>query len=154
MKTLSVGFAMIAVLAVAFWACSPATFEARHETFMPLAPSEFRNVRAEAISLEQAVGRDGIELIAGDSSSQSLQFNCKGVPVLTLINGSEYLSILTYFAADQRAPRVNEFREHLRDRLTPTENRNNQSQPVKPSGIDIFLLKYRDGIDIGRTCQR
>lgn len=143
-------------LAAAFaWVFFPATVEATHETFHPLTPAAFSVIRGDAIALESSLVPKGIRLAAGDRASQSIQFSCRGMPVLTLINEEMALSVLTYVGADQRAPEIANFRKQLYFRLersgTPLEG---NVLPHPPSAIEAFVLAYRDGIDTGSDCSR
>lgn len=141
----------VVLVAVFAWVLFPTSLGSRHETFKPLHASDFSRIRDDAITFGRSVSPNGIEVISGDAGSQSIQFNCQGVPVLTLINGSTILSILTYAGADQRAPDIVFFRDHLYPKLM----RSGSSLGVdvkQPSGVGAFVLKYRDGIDVSADC--
>ena len=147
-------FGVIFILfAAVAWIFFPTTVGAKHEVFAPLMPAQFSRVRGDALLLEELLRNKGVELIAGDPLSQSIQFNCKGVPVLTLINGKDVLSVLTFIGADQRAPHVAEFRKRLYSQLVPSGS-SFPSTPVRPGVVEAFVLKQRDGIDLTSDCAR
>lgn len=120
---------------------------------MPLTTEEFAQVRRDAIASEDSLRLKGVELIAGDPRSQSIQFDCKGVPVLTLINGPVVLSVLTVVDVDQRAPDVASFRERLYPELKKSgEPLVGDSALDRPNTVEAFVLKYREGMDVVADC--
>jgi len=140
-------------LAALAWVFFPLSIGAVHQRFMPLTAMEFAQVRRDAIDAEVLLKLKGIELIAGDPASHSIQFDCKGVPVLTLINGPIVLSVLTMVDADQRAPDVVSFRERLYPRLKEFwEQPIKDPIPTRPNVVEAFVLKHREGIDIAADC--
>ncbi|UOF14655.1 hypothetical protein IEQ11_23570 [Lysobacter capsici] len=135
------------------WVFFPVSVEADHQTFMPLTADEFAQVRAEAIDAEASLRLKGIELIAGDPASHSIQFDCKGVPVLTLINGPIVLSVLTMVDADQRAPDVVSFRGRLYPRFKESwEQPVKGAVPTRPNVVEAFVLKHREGMNMAADC--
>lgn len=137
------------------WVFFPVSIEAVHQTFVPLTTEEFAQVRRDAIAAEDSLKLKGIELIAGDPKSQSIQFDCKGVPVLTLINGPVVLSVLTVVDADQRAPDVASFRKRLYPQLKKSgEPLLRDSALDRPNAIEAFVFKYREGIDLAADCSQ
>lgn len=156
MKTIStVAVAVGLCIAVLAWIFFPTSIEAVHDTYEPLTTDEFMQVRSDSIALENSVRAKGIELIAGDLKSQSVQFDCKGVPVLTLINGPIVFSVLTYVDADRRAPDVASFRMQLYARLKKSgAPLVSDAAPSKPNAIEAFVLKHRDGIDVMADCSQ
>jgi hypothetical protein len=145
----AVGLCLLALV----WIFFPVSIEASHQRFMPLTNEQFAQVRRDAIDAEVSLRLKGIELIAGDPASHSIQFDCKGVPVLTLINGPIVLSVLTFVDADQRAPDVASFRGRLYPRLKESwEQPIKDPIPTRPNVIEAFVLKHREGIDIAADC--
>jgi len=142
-------------LAALVWVFFPVSIESNLQTFVPLTIEEFAQVRSDAIAAEDSLKLKGIELIAGDPKSQSIQFDCKGVPVLTLINGPVVLSMLTVVDAEQRAPDVVPFRKRLYPRLKKSgEPFVRNSALHRPNAIEAFVLKYREGIDVAADCSQ
>ncbi|WP_157754241.1 hypothetical protein [Lysobacter capsici] len=140
-------------LAALAWVFFPVSIEAVHQRFMPLTADEFAQVRAEAIDAEASLRLKGIELIAGDPASHSIQFDCKGVPVLTLINGPIVLSVLTMVDADQRAPDVVSFRGRLYPRFKESwEQPVKGAVPTRPNVVEAFVLKHREGMNMAADC--
>lgn len=151
--TIAVCVAVGLCLAALAWIFFPVSIEAVHQRFMPLTNEEFAKVRREAIDAEVSLRLKGIELIAGDPASHSIQFDCKGVPVLTLINGPIVLSVFTFIDADQRAPGVASFRGRLYPRLKESwEPPIKDPIPTRPNVIEAFVLKHREGINIAADC--
>ncbi|QWF16776.1 hypothetical protein [Lysobacter capsici] len=151
--TIAVCVAVGLCLAALAWIFFPVSIEASPQRFMPLTTVEFAQVRRDAIDAEVSLKLKGIELIAGDPASHSIQFDCKGVPVLTLINGPIVLTVLTMVDADQRAPDVVSFRERLYPRLKESwEQPIKDPIPTRPNVIEAFVLKHREGIDIAADC--
>lgn len=149
---------LIAALCACFlsgvvWTFLPTSLGSHHETFEPITVTDFSRLRDDAIALGVSVSPNGIEVIPGDSRSQSVQFNCQGVPVLTLINGSTVLSILTYAGADRRAPDIASFRRGLYPNLVRSGSQL-KSNVEQPSGFSALVLEYRDGIDVSVDCSK
>lgn len=103
MKKIAVAIALAcaAGFAVVFF---PAGLEADNDHFEPLSRSDFGLLREQAIAAGEPLRPLGITVSAGDSGSQSVQFECRGVPELVLINDERAFSILTSAGAARRAP--------------------------------------------------
>jgi hypothetical protein len=152
MSRSAIGVAALFLVAAMFWVFYPTTIAATHETFEAIPQSRFADIRSAAISLQRKLAKDGIQLNAGDSQSGSMQFDCRGVPVMTLINGPTILSILTYIDADGRAPEVIRFRDEIRTSLTKYTPAHAYPAPIKPGALETWVLKTRDGIDLSLQC--
>ncbi|QQQ02397.1 hypothetical protein [Lysobacter enzymogenes] len=153
MKKIAVAIALAcaAGFAVVFF---PAGLEADNDHFEPLSRSDFGLLREQAIAAGEPLRPLGITVSAGDSGSQSVQFECRGVPELVLINDERAFSILTSAGAARRAPGVIGFRDRLLPRL-----RRLAGQPVKPpasqpGAFEAFVLRQRDGIDLRADCSK
>lgn len=145
----ALGLCLVALV----WIFFPVSIGAAQQIFMPLATEEFAQVRRDAIDAEASLKLKGIGLIAGDPASHSIQFDCKGVPVLALINGPMVLSVLTFVDADQRAPDVASFRGHLYPRLKQSwEQLIKDPVPTRPTVVEAFVLKHREGMDFAVDC--
>jgi hypothetical protein len=138
---------------LAVWVFYPTSLRARSDTFRTLPAIEFEQVRREALLFEQEASLPGVELKVGDDRSNSIQFDCRGVPVLLLMNEQFGLVVMTMAGAHRRAPEVIAYRDQLIrrfERRGVSEGRD--TDLPEPAGLEAFVLKHRDGIDISADC--
>lgn len=139
---------------VAFWVFFPTAIGATQQTFRVVSPRDFSQMRSDALSFQRSVALNGVELIAGDERTDSFGFLCKGVPVLTVMNGPQLLVVQSTVDADERAPGVIEFRDKIVSGLTPAGASLVPKDPISvPSGVEAFVLKHRDGLDVSTNCR-
>lgn len=146
---------LIAALAAALvWVLYPTGLQSQLSTFRTLTVEEYKMIRDDASAFAKTVESTGIRVHLGPDRGTSFEFTCKGVPLLMIDNGPILLTANAIGNADQRAPALQAFREHLYSQLTP-EGRPLVSGPVtgEPTGLEAFILKHRDGIDLAEQCR-
>ncbi len=147
--------ALAAALAAALvWVLFPTGLESKLSTFRTLTVEEYKMIRDDASAFARTVESKGIRVHLGPDRGTSFEFTCKGVPLLLIDNGPILLTANTFGNTDQRAPALRAFREHLYAQLTP-EGRPGASGLIhgEPTGLEAFILKHRDGIDIAEQCR-
>ncbi|WP_312315872.1 hypothetical protein [Stenotrophomonas sp.] len=140
-------------VAAAFWVFYPTALGAELGTFAPLSDEEYADLRRSAIDFARTVEHKGIVLRAGSERTRAFEFSCKGVPLLLVDNGP-LLFVDVMAEADRRAPDLLKFRETMYSRLTPSGRPGGPpGPPAEPVGLEAFVLKHRDGIDVSQQCR-
>ncbi|WP_431598127.1 hypothetical protein [Stenotrophomonas sp.] len=143
-----------ALAAALVWVLFPTGLESKLSTFRTLTVEEYKVIRDDASAFSKTVESKGIRVHLGPDRGASFEFTCKGVPLLLIDNGPILLTAHSFGNVDQRAPGLRAFREHLYAQLTP-EGRPAVSELIhgEPTGLEAFILKHRDGIDIAEQCR-
>lgn len=153
MKVLMLILGSVLMALIVLWIFTPTSVSAAQIAFEHLPKNEFSDIRSEAIAFERANPIEGVALNEGDMGSQSIQFTCKGVPVLTVVNWSEALVLMEHIDASRRAPGVQAFGERLHSRLKSTRRILSESPVADHMGwLGTFVMKHRDGLDLSTEC--
>lgn len=153
MKKIAVAIALFCAVgfAVVFF---PTALETDNDRFEPLSRSDFALLRERALAAGEPLRRLGITVSAGDPKSQSIKFECKGVPELILLNDERVFSVLTSAGAAQRAPEAIRFRDRLLPQLRRVSGQPAEAPASLPGPFEAFVLRTRDGIDLRVDCSR
>ncbi|WP_282296518.1 hypothetical protein [Stenotrophomonas sp. PS02289] len=141
-------------VAAAFWVFYPTSLGSELKTFTPLSPEAYARVRSSAIEHSKTIAGKGIDINAGMDPAAPFAFYCNGVPLLLVDNGHIALTVNVMANADERAPSLKSFREEMLSQLVPEGRPLNAGQAIEqPAGLEAFVLKYRDGIDVSQQCR-
>jgi hypothetical protein len=154
MKAVAIVIGILVLTGALVWVMYPTSIPARQDVYRPLSASEFRAIRSLAIEIERSGVGPGVELNAGDEASNSLEFSCKGVPLVVLINSEQALVVMEFAGFEARAPGLGDTVGVLSRSLVRMQAADTQEIPAEPTGFESFLLKYRDGLDLTADCAR
>jgi len=139
---------------VLFWVFYPTSLGSELKTFTPLAPEAYAELRSSAIEYSRTIDANGVAISAGSDEAAPFQFYCKGVPLLLVSNSSLVLTVNAFANADERTPDLKKFREEMLSQLVPAGRPLETGRAVEqPAGLEAFVLKYRDGIDVSQSCR-
>ncbi|MET4618283.1 hypothetical protein ABIA71_003887 [Stenotrophomonas sp. 2619] len=143
----------MAVAAGIVWVTYPTTLESELQTFQPLPPEAFEAIRNDAIAFARSSASKGIVIETGSVRSRVFELRCGNVPLLLMENGHDLLTVDVFAHADERAPGIAQLRGQLVSKLVP-EGQASRPGPFsgEPSGLEAFIMKHRDGIDITYQC--
>ncbi|WP_282296521.1 hypothetical protein [Stenotrophomonas sp. PS02289] len=146
-------FGLFGLLGLA-WMLYPTSISFKLETFAALRHDEFLDVRRSAEAFALTVESKGIEFRAGSERTHSFSFRCKGVPLLFVDNGPDILFVSAMAGADDRAPDLRRFRENMVAVLKRSgQPAGPPGPPDEPTGLDAFVLKHRDRVDLSQQCR-
>lgn len=154
MKKIAIAIAVLCAAAGFVVIFFPTALPADNDRLAPMSRSDFALLREQAIAAGEPLRRFGITVVAGDPRSQSLQFECKGVPELILLNDDQIFSVLTSAGAAQRAPQVIAFRDKYLQHLRRVPGQLVEAPASLPGPIEAFVLRERDGIDLRVDCSK
>jgi len=141
-------------VAAALWVFYPTSLGSELKTFTPLSPESYAEVRSSAIAYARTISTKGIDINAGTDPASPFVFSCNGVPLLIVVNGPIALTVNVMADADERAPDLKGFREEMVSQFVPAGHPlENSAEFDQPAGLEAFVLKYRDGIDVSQSCR-
>lgn len=154
MKRLSaISFALCTCIAALFWVFYPTGIQSESGTFEKLTREEYLGIRKSAEEFARTVSPKGVEFYGGPASASSFEFTCKGVPLLLVDNSFILFRVHLMAGAERRSPEIMKFRELMVSRLKPSGQPGGPlGPPAVPRGIEAFVLKYRDDIDVSQQC--
>ncbi|PTT63077.1 hypothetical protein DBR34_07580 [Stenotrophomonas sp. HMWF003] len=144
----------LVVAAGIVWMTYPTVLESELKTFRSLSPEDFEVIRGSAITFARENATKGIVIDPGQERSQVFVLRCKSVPLLLVENGYDVLTIDAFAHADVRSPSTSALREQMESTFIP-EGQPGKSGHVsgEPSGLEAFIMKHRDGIDVAQRCR-
>ena len=153
MKATLVALGLLVLAGGVVWIFYPTSIPARQHVYQPVSPDEFRALRSLAIDVGRTLEGDGISLDAGDEASSSLMFSCADVPILAFMNNEHALVVMEFAGSEQRAPGFNAQAVALTQTLVRMRSTDGEAEmPAVPTGIEAFVLKSRDGLDLAARC--
>ncbi|RRU25607.1 hypothetical protein EGJ34_00640 [Stenotrophomonas sp. 278] len=146
--------AILIAVAGLFWMLYPTSFKSELKTFLPIPQESYEEVRRSAIDFSKEVDAKGVRLSVGSDPDAPFQFFCGDVPLLLVNNGSIALTVNIMANSDERAPELRRFREEMLRKFTPAGGPLETARKIEqPRGLEAFMLKYRDGIDVSKHCR-
>ena len=144
----------VAAVAGFAWLTYPTGLESELKTFRTLSSEEYMAIRASAIAFARERAASGITISPGTERAQVFELQCKSVPLLLVENGYDLALVDVFGYADRRAPGIEKL-VHQMDATFVPEGRPGRPGPIsgEPAGLEAFIMKHRDGIDIADKCE-
>lgn len=151
MKTVTMSVVLLISILLMAWILYPSSFPARSFVSKQLSPAEYANIKDVLFSFAASNAAHGVT-VRGEAGPQgTATLYCRDVPLVVVLQAPTATLMQVFHDAEQRAPSLGPVVNHVLSKMTLIP------QPDGRDGGSVgyfnrLFLKYRDGIDLDKTC--
>jgi hypothetical protein len=151
MKIITIGLAVL-LIAGLVWVFYPAHLSATTHAF-PQSSEEYIKLKSKLILAVKTNNIEGIYVQGNESDPYPLDISCNEAPLLTLVRHNNTTLVMIYSGIYSRYPDVDKMLGELRAFFPAIATKIAPHKDQDYGGLEQFILKYRDDVDVLKTCK-